>query len=354
MQNKVIKSLSLILACLMLLSFFVACGNTTEGSKDTTPSADSGAGEEETKDAAQEALDAIGEISWGGEEFGVLYSDRFEDEIVGLEVVESTEGGADQVINDAVFKRNTYLEELCDLKFTYIEKGDAEVNSMATNEAAAPTGDFQMIDATLRNTATALATTGKLYDLKKMNVDLEGDWWDSGTADFLLNGGVYFMSGANNIGDDKVTYVLIFNKTMRKTYANTIENPYDTVRAQEWTLDYFNGIIQGISSDSNGDGEYDELDTYGFVATWEYGNTFFIGSDLRYVLNDETVDAPALYLNTASNMERALNVLTTSCSIYHDNNATFRVPAGEEDKGITAFKENRGMFLGEVWPTCKP
>ncbi len=134
---------------------------------------------------------------------------------------------------------------------------------------------------------------------------------------------------------------------MYATYSNTIANPYQTVRDWEWTLDYFNNVIQGISAE-NGDGKWDELDTYGFVTTWEYGNTFFLGSDIRYIINDATVDEPTLFLAEASNMEKALNVLELSQSIYHDNNASFMSPPGQEGLGLAAFKENRGLFYAEV------
>ncbi len=181
-----------------------------------------------------------------------------------------------------------------------------------------------------------------------LDIDLEGPWWDSGTADFVLKGGVYFMSGSLNFADDNVTYVLIFNKEMQRTYANTVPNPYDTVRNWEWTLDYFNTVIQGVSAESSGNGQWDELDTYGFLTTWEYGNTMFLGCDLRYVINDETVDEPSLFLADASKMDKALEVLDLVQSIYHDNNAAFMSPPGSEAQGVTAFKENRGLFFGEV------
>ncbi len=252
-----------------------------------------------------------------------------------------------QVINDAVYKRNTLLEERCNLTFTYIAQNDASIGSKITNEAAASTGDFQLIDTMLGSTA-GHATSGYLYDLLELGVDIEGEWWDSGTADFVLEGGVYFMSGSLNFGDDNLTYVLIFNKDMQKEYARSVPNPYDTVRKWEWTLEYFNTVIQGISEDSNGDGTFNELDTYGHITTWEYGNTFFIGSDLRYVLNDASAVEPTLFLADSSRKEKATEVLRLSRSIYHDNNATFMSPPGEEKLGVTAFKEGRGLFYGEV------
>lgn len=341
MKTKLTKLLSLLLAGLMLLSGFVACADQTDDPAEQTSGGTTN--EDETKDSVQAALDDLGEIDYGGREFTVLYGAGQKEENYGVNETVDQEGGASQIINDAVYERNTLLEDRCNLVYGNIE---GDVSNMAKTEASAPTGDFQFMDTSLRDQA-ALATNGYLYDFNALGINLDGEWWDSGTASFVLADSVFFMTGSTNTRDDGVTYVLIFNKDMRKTYSETIPNPYDTVKSWEWTLDYFNNIIQGISSD-NGDGKWDELDTYGFINTWEYGNTFFLASDLRYVINDDTVDYPELFLASSSNMEKALNVLELSRAIYHNNNASFMSPPGEEGKGLTAFKEGRGLFYGEV------
>ncbi len=345
MKTKATKYLALLLAGLMLSGSLIACGKPEEDATETQGATESQT-EAESVDPVVEALNAIGEIDYGKNEFGILYAGGFKSEIVEEEQSSENANSNSMVISEAVHNRNSLLEDRCNLTLAYITKDD--IGSSVRNEAAAPTGDFVLIDANLRDTATTLAVGGLLSDWVDMGIDLEGEWWDSGTADFVLADSVFFMSGSHNFADDNVTYALIFNKDMWKTHENTIPNPYTTVREKKWTLDHFNTVIQGISSDSDGDGNYDELDTYGFAVTWEYGNTFFIGADLRYVINDETVDEPTLFLADSSQMEKALNVLDLACSIFHDNNAAYRIPGGEEAKGLTAFKENRVLFYSEV------
>ncbi len=341
MKTKLTKLLCLLMAGLLLLSGFVACGDNGEEPEDGTSG--EAATEGETVDPVQAALDDLGEIDYGGRDFAVLYGAGQKEENYGVNETVDKEGGASQIINDAVYERNTLLEERCNLVYSNIE---GDVINRARSEASAPTGDFQFMDTSLRDSAS-MATNGYLYDFNVLNVDLDCEWWDSGTANFVLAGGVYFMTGSTNTRDDGVTYVLIFNKDLQKTYSNTVPNPYDTVKSWKWTLDYFNTIIQGISND-NGDGKWDELDTYGFINTWEYGNTFFLASDLRYVINDDTVDYPELFLANGSNMEKALRVLDLSRAIYHNNNASYMSPPGQENLGLAAFKDGRGLFYGEV------
>ena len=350
MKTKATKLLCLILAGLMLLSTLVACGTETDDPKDEQTTAGS-SNESETVDENQAALnelkDALGTAGdWEGEDFVVLYNAAFKNEVYGENGTVDKEGGSSQVINDAVYERNSLFEDFGNLKWDVVEKDAGALQTTVQNEASAPTGDFHLIDHRLGDSAT-LATGGFLYNMFDLGMTLDGPWWDSGTAEFVLAGGVYFMSGSLNFGDDGVTYVLIFNKEMQRTYQNSVPNPYQTARDGEWTLAYFYDVIQGISAD-NGDGKWDELDTYGFINTWEYGNTFFIGSDLRYINNTDDEGEITLFLTDKAQMEKALDVLELSQAIYHNNNASYMSPPGEEGKGQTAFKENRGLFYGEV------
>ncbi len=343
MKTKATKLLALLLAGLMLGSSLVACGVSSDNGDDSQKSTVAGeTNEDDTKAPADAAIEAIGDVDFGGEDFGILYAEGFKQEI---ENEKEAAEGQDLTISEAVHERNTTLEEKCNLTLTFVPK--ASPADAARTEASAPTGEFFLIDASLRDTATTLAVNGYLSDWVDMGVNLEGEWWDSGTADFRLNDGVYFMCGSNNFMDDNFTYALIFNKGMQKTYENTVPNPYDTVREKKWTLSHFYEIIQGVSKESSGNGQWDELDTYGFAVTWEFGNTFFIGCDLRYVLNDETIDTPELFL-TGGRKDKALEVLDLACSIFHDNNASYAIPGGEEAKGLAAFKEDRAMFYSEI------
>ena len=356
MKTRAIKLCALFLASLMLLSVFAACTPTeseteteTETEATTGTETDTGAGETETEDPNQymiDALDDLGTINYGGKTLGILCNGEHEAEVKGLNEMVDAEGGTAQVINDAVYARNQALEQLCNLTVSPIIVDD--LDEKVRVEAMSPSRDFQFIDSTLDRAATNYATNAFLADWVSLGIDLDQPWWDAGTADFLLEGSVYFMCGSVNYVDDLLTYVIIFNKDMHKQYESTIANPYQSVRNNEWTLDYFYEIIQGVSRDSSAPQGFDELDTYGFVTNWEYGNTIFLGSGLRYIINDETVDRPTLYLSDASRTEKALNVLDMACKIVHENNATYMSPAGQEALGVTAFQESRALFFGEA------
>lgn len=341
MNSKFLRILALLLSLVFMVSCFAACGDTKED--DPKESKDENNSEAETLDAASQALADLGDVNWGNETFGILHMDGFKNEVYGENGVVDKESGAAQVINDAVYERNVLFEDFCHLKLETISKDAASVEQSMRNEATTATGDFQMIDYHLGGTAN-MALSGMCYNFLDMDIDVDQPWWDTGTADFCLAGNIFFMSGDVNFADDNVTYVLIFNKKLQVDTGTP--DPYKTVKDWEWTLEYFNNIIQNISSDSNGDGKWDENDTYGFVTTWEYGNTFFIGSDLKYIVNDRNSDAPTLFLE--DKMDKALAVLDLSKQIYHNNNASYMSPPGQEGKGLSCFKGGRALFYGEV------
>lgn len=351
-MNRNIKSvLALMLAMLFVLSCFVACTDSSDSNSSETPTTADGEGETSTgeedakKTAIEETKEELGTIDFGKKTLGVLTGSSFKGETYAEEGVVDPEGGSSQLLNDAVLTRNKRMEEECNLTFESLVVQDGEMTSKINNEAMSPTGEFQFINYRISE-ATTQAVAGRLHDWVSMGIDLDKPWWDSGTADFALLGKVFFMCGDVNYTDDNLTYVLIFNKQMRNQYSESVADPYQTVRDWEWTLDYFNNVIQGISSDSNGDGIRDENDTYGFVTTWEFGNTFFIGSDLRYIKNDRTMERPELALD--SMMDKALKVLDLAKAVFNENDATFMSQPGEEAKGLSCFKAGRAMFYSEV------
>lgn len=347
---KIRKILAMTLAVLMLLSCFVACGETTEETPDDTKGSADGAtqgveSEGATVDALQEALVRIEDADWGGGDFGVLYVN----DIAGYtEEIEAEKEAGDQtssaLINDAVYERNCLLEDMCDLTIALVPTGNASIMSKMTSEVSTQTGDFVLCTAPTSITAS-MATSAMLYNyLEFLDIDYEQPWWDPGTLNFALDGRVFFMNGAHNIVDDDVTMIMMFNKKIQSEAK--IENPYTTVRNSEWTLSYFNSIIQDVSAD-NGDSVWDEKDTYGFTTPGSIGNTFFYGAGLQYVKNDKDMDRPELVM-VDSNLDKATQVLDLALSIIHENNATYMAAQGQEILSRDIFVNGRSMFYVEA------
>ena len=133
MKKVTIKFLAFLLASIMLLSCFVACGEVVEpsGSEQATNPSDSGEANTEggTVDEAAQALDLLGTVDYGQNEFVILHGELYKSEIWGESGVVDKENGGDQLINDAVYERNTLLEDKCNLVFGHLERTSAAMQS---------------------------------------------------------------------------------------------------------------------------------------------------------------------------------------------------------------------------------
>ena len=341
-MNKTIRLLCLVLALLMTASVFVACGDNNEVGKESGDS--TSANTEAVTNPVEDALAELrSEVDWGGNDFGIIYVNDIGGYTEEVEAeAESSDQTSSAVINDAVFERNTLFEEYCNLNFVLIPTPNPSIGGAIMAEVQTGTGDFHLATTTT-DVAAANATSGYLYNYLDLDIDYEQEWWDAGTLEFALDGRVFFMDGPFNIVDDDVTFVFMFNKELRTEYQ--IANPYDTVKAGDWTLEYFNSIVKELATE-NGDGKWDENDTYGFSTPGSIGNTFFYGAGLQYVANSRDMDAPELVLD--KKMEQALNVLDIARSILQENNSTYVAPNGSEGVSKEIFVQGRSLFYCEA------
>ena len=326
----------------MIGACFTSCGNANQGSEESNVTSEFNT-EHET-DPVMERLEEVKEkADWKGQDFGILYVNNIAGYTEEFEAVANTnDASGSGVINDAVYERNKLFEEYCHLNMVLIPKSNSAINGQLLNEIKTMTGDFHLVMQTAADTATA-ATSGYLFDYLKLNIDYEQPWWDQGMLDFSLKGHIYLMNGPFNIVDDDVTYVMMFNKKLQTEHH--IENLYETVQNKQWTLSYFNSLVSDFSGD-NGDGVWDDKDTYGFTSPSTVGVSFFYGAGLRMVDNKRNMETPRLMLD--DKMEIALNVLDISRAVIHDNNSSYVTGSGQESTSAEIFTSGRALFYSEV------
>lgn len=331
------RILALLLATGMLLPA-MACAQDGDKTTETQSNDQTTAAVEVETDPLEIALnDLRKETNWHGEEFGLLYVNDIGGYKEEVEADAQFSGeNSNVVINDAVFERNTLFQEYCNLKFALLPVSVNAFNTTMSNGIQTGTRDFYLCTQSAGGTASS-ALQGYLYNYLNLGIDYEQAWWDAGTLEFALDGRVFFMNGPFNIVDDDVTYFVGFNKKLQKEHQ--IPDLYQTVRSMDWTMDYLNSVISDLSSD-NGDGTWDEKDTYGLTATGVISASFFYGSGLKYVDNSADKDLPELMLD--DKMDRVLDVLDVTRSIIHENNSTYT------GIGLEIFMQDRALFGYEV------
>ena len=338
MKSKVTKLLSLLLAGLMLMPTLASCADGEDTPQDTQAVTDTQADTEAATDPVEQAInDLRKQVNWNGQDFGLLYVNDiggYKEEVEAL--AQFSGENSNVVINDAVFERNTLFQEYCNLQFILLPVSVNAFTTTMSNGIQTGTRDFYLCTQSAGGTASS-ALQGYLYNYLDLGIDYEQPWWDAGTLEFALDGRVFFMNGPFNIVDDDVTYFVGFNKKLQKEHQ--IPDLYQTVRNMDWTMGYLNSIISNLSSD-NGDGAWDENDTYGLTATGVISASFFYGSGLKYVNNSLDNDIPELMLD--DKMDRVLDVLDMTRSIIHENNSTYT------GIGLEIFMQDRALFGYEV------
>ncbi len=337
------RLIALSLAALLLLVGAVGCAQDP-AEPETTGNDSTAVSETETVDEAEAVLADIGGADFGGGEFTVLYADEtgwaYDEEVIGKANMSEAVGSG--VINDAVFERNTKFEELCKLTFVQIPKHFGQLQAILTNDVAGGTKTYQFANIGM-GSAAECAIAGLLHNYLDLSIDYNHPWWDQGTLGFNLDGHVMFMNGAHNLVDDDMTYVLAFNKAMIEEYK--VENPYQTVQNGDWTLDYFQSIIQSVSAD-NGDGKWGLEDIYGFAASHVIGNTVFYGAGLQYIKTQPSTGEISLALDKAG-LEKATNVLDRMLTMIYDEHAIYMGSSSEFDNAATLFIDEQAMFFSE-------
>lgn len=279
------RIISLILASMMLLS---AASCSESGTNDETTAQTAG---ENTEAAAPETIpEETGPVAelpdktYDGEEVMFLTSLNLGyDWYTSYEIYAEEMNG--QLINDAVFQRNTVVEDLLDIKIA--ETKESGCHTIAKNSISAGDKQFDVVMPYMNSTIT-LAVEGALLDLNQIPyLALEKPWWDGrANKDLIINDRLYITTGDISILDNECTMVMFFNKEMISQ--NNLESPYEFVREKRWTIDKVAEMSQNLTRDKNGDGNMTTADDqWGISIANNAPISFYFGAGERVVKADD-------------------------------------------------------------------
>lgn len=112
---------------------------------------------------------------------------------------------------------------------------------------------------------SVLAYCCSLYDMNSVpGIDLTESWWDQKANESLaINDLVFFTTGDFTLSDNDAAYVIMFNKKLLNDYG--LDDPYEMVYNNEWTLENFGKLCKTVTEDTNNDSIMDENDRYGLL-----------------------------------------------------------------------------------------
>lgn len=328
-------------ALLLLLSLSAAaCGEAASSPAQDTTASQTDAAYAETEAAETEPqyeADSLPETDMGGRTVNVYGWS-------GPSVVEFYVDEANgEIVNDAIYERNTKVEERLNIKLSYTMEPGAYDNRgswvkkikssiLAGDSAYDIYGGYSMAGATM-----AYERLG--VDLMELDYpDFDKPWWpDSLIKEATCGGKLYFCSGDISTYMIYYMYATFFNKDLAESYG--IESPYQMVRNGSWTLDKMIEICSGVYNDLNGDGKKGIDDQFGFTTQRIFTDNFFFASGLRTTIpGDEGLPVLSPEFGgekTQALVEKLVSAFDMEGLYNHDDSGTAHIP----------FAEGRAVFL---------
>lgn len=315
------KILTVSLAVLMLLSC-VSCGDASQGDTETgSNQSTTAANTEVVTEDPNYVCDLPKDLKYGGETVTVILngSPGKVDEFISEEI-----GGG--VVSDAVFERNTTVEEMLDIKLDFYPVDN--VIQSVDQDIQSGTSEYEIV-VNVTFAACIPAIEGKYLNLSALdNIDTSKHYWTQGYNDmstFTDEGIQYLASGPMAISMFRLAFLTLYNKQLFEE--RNIADLYEVVMNGDWTLDYQYSIAKDLYHDKDGDGKASNGDFYGFVS----GDTvsvdpYMVTSDIHMITKDpETGDL--VYDQTT--VARLSDLCDKVQLLY--NNESSRIYKGMED-----------------------
>ena len=331
------KTLILMLAAWMLTGSLASCGETPSVADDPTPTAEiPGTSAEEIVPEETEPANPLEHLpiqDYEGYNFHFLIR-NFPDWIDDM-VAEELTG---EVVNDAVFRRNTETSERYNITITHQLSSNSNYETDAKASILAGDDTYDLVVPHGR-CAHAYANEGLVLDWNQLEyVDLTQSYWDADAVrSFTLPGGLFAMTGDISYQSVGACNAMLFNKNYFDEYQ--LEYPYETVKEGAWTFDLFASMVEGYSRDLDGDGKLGDGDIYGYgTFHWVGPIQAFYSSGSRVVDNTDGTYTFNVY------NERSISMFERYFAMYDSVNV-WKVPLTEQQNGATAQMFRKGGML---------
>lgn len=322
------KRTALFLAALLALSAF-SCGESAGGADTTAPADDS------TTPAVTEPAYELPKADFGGRDVNFYLSSN-------RSIMAVTEENGD-TINDAVFRRNSKVEDLYNVNFKYTVGSDAVKDFPAwysSAEASIMAGDnsIDIMGGYFYRLAAISATSDLFMNLNGLpEIDFSQDWWIGNLQEAASIGSkLYITAGNIDPAFYNRIYVMIFNKDLMESLGGG--DIYKTVNDGKWTFEKLKELAKLGTSDLDGNSKMDGKDQYGLFTGKDltvdpYNNAF----ELSYVKINASGEPELLGLS-----EKTVNAIAGVKEFLRDSGNAFY---GEDGTKDPMFAEGRALLM---------
>ena len=299
---KLLKILLLILLC---PSIFISCGGNKNGNSEV---ASNNIAVEPAETAAEIIDPDLPDMDFGGAVYRVLgrTDPVYPDQFANFEIYAESVTG--DLINDAVYERNSRLEE----KYSCFIEQDLFENPENVLIKSITAGDdiYSLAFMRMREVGT-LAQRGNFYDLNSLKyLDFSKPWWSQDVNKALsIEGKLYYTTGDFNMIDKDRTYILLYNKDLAEAYELGIF--YDFVYDNTWNVEKMIGLCTAVSGDLDGDGVMTDADRWGLGMDSRNAFYAFINAMDNFIVTKDNNDKPVITVNndrTIASIDKALRL----------------------------------------------
>jgi len=255
-------------------------------------------------------------------------------------------------MNDAIYKRNRYIEEKYNVKFEQLEITDwGPLENTFKQSVNAGTDDFD-ICVQIDRYAFSLALGGYLLPSDQLPyADITKPWYMHDVTESMKIGGKYYVVESNeNLSLYQCTDVLYFNKKLVADLG--FDSPYGLVKNGTWTYDKFFDLCRAGVADIDGDGMMTDADRYGIASSDDIlFRNFWESSGIQSVTKNSDGE---FVLNIAGNeklyniLDKAYQNLFEGVKIYFaagkDRADTIKTTAEYQDISTYQFVNDLALF----------
>lgn len=335
--------LTALLALATLGAVMASCGDASDaGTSDVTNAATTAATDAEVVTEA-EYMPNLPAKDYGGRDFMFITSSDADDN--GVDWVTKdiyAEEATGDVITDAVYERNLYIEDTYNVKIK-----EYQCIAMTETKKAVQAGVTDY-DATMTSVANGctLGSGNFVLDLNTVPyLNLKESYWDQNvTENTTIAGKTYFATGDITIVDNEATWVMMYNKAMAQSLDFDF---YDLVKNNQWDMETFYDCAKAAAKDLNGDGKMAGADDqYGFATSDQSSQGLMYASGVMLSGKDKegypTIETDTSFLT---------DVVIAAGQIMSDLDTTIitgKAGVTTSDDLRLLFEGGRALFFGEV------
>ena len=333
MTSKALRKISLTLAAILAAGQVTACGSTSTpdnaGNNDTTASVETTSAEP-VETGRADIKDNLPEKDLGGATYTILARTGFE-----YEIDAESENG--DTLNDAVYKRNTTIEDRFNVKIAPVYQAQDNFNQHLRSSVLSASGAYDLVAGYAYQVTPMILDDIFLnwYDVKY--IDISQPWWSKQVADELtVNNICYTLSGDLTVSLWQYFLVFLFNKRLAEEHQ--IGDVYEIVRNGEWTLEKLSELTQNTYRDLDGNTTQTMTDSFGMIASNTTPVDAFMDAFQIKVTTKNSQGVPEFSINT----EKTVDVLTRLVKFAYTEGNT-AINNQHNDVKLT-FREGRALF----------